>query len=149
MKPGGWSMRGGEPLRGKGTEVVTVDPQTSVKESLRRLVEHNIGALVVSEDGRRIQGILSERDVVRAIADRGPGVLDGPVASVMTAEVRTCDPETTVNELMGLMTERRIRHVPVVVDEVLSGIVSIGDVVKHRLDELQTERDQLTAYIRS
>ena len=140
-------MRVGDLVRAKGTDVVTVDPQTSVTESLRRLVEHNIGALVVSEDGRRIQGILSERDIVRAVADRGPGVLEGPVADVMTADVRTCDPETTVNELMGLMTERRIRHVPVVVDEMLAGIVSIGDVVKHRISELETETHTMQEYL--
>ena len=140
-------MRVGDLLRGKGTDVVTVRSSATVADSLRQLAEHGIGALVVSEDGRRIQGILSERDVVRAIADRGPGVLDGPVGEVMTAEVRTCDPETTVNELMGLMTERRIRHVPVVVDEVLAGIVSIGDVVKHRISELENETHTMQEYL--
>ncbi|WP_369375459.1 CBS domain-containing protein [Promicromonospora sp. Populi] len=140
-------MRVTEALRRKGGSVVTISGEQSVRELLALLAQHGIGAVVVSDDGVQVDGIVSERDVVRRLHSDGDGVLDGPVAQIMTAEVHTCGPEATLDELMPLMTERRFRHVPVLVDARLTGIVSIGDVVKHRIAEVQAERDQLTAYI--
>jgi CBS domain-containing protein len=134
-------------LRSKGDRVVTVPPDTDVRRMLAVLAEHRIGAVVVSSDGRTVEGIASERDVVRALADRGDGVLAGPVSAIHTAQVHTADPDTHIDDLMRIMTEHRIRHVPVVLDGVLRGIVSIGDVVKNRIDELETERAALTDYI--
>lgn len=144
----GGIVRVGDLLAAKGSEVATVGADAAVTDALRRLSERGVGALVVSDDGQRIAGIVSERDVVRALAAHGAAALDGPVRELMTAEVRTCDPDTTVDELMALMTDRRIRHVPVVVDAVLAGIVSIGDVVKHRIVELETETRTMHDYIR-
>ncbi len=134
-------------LRRKGREVATVSGHETVRTLVERLAELRVGALVVSEDSRRITGIISERDVIRGLQQHGPGLLDLSVESIMTTEVFTCPPTASLEDLMRLMTERRIRHIPVVEDDVLSGIVSIGDVVKHRIDELQHERDQLMGYI--
>jgi len=136
-------------LAGKPGGVVTLPPQTTVRALLAQLAEHRIGALVVSEDGTTVQGIVSERDVVRRLAADGPGLLDRPLSEIMTEQVRTCSPDDPVDRLMVLMTEERFRHVPVVQDGRLVGIVSIGDVVKQRLGELESERDHLTAYISS
>jgi CBS domain-containing protein len=111
------------------------------------LAEHRIGAVVVSRDGASVDGIVSERDIVRALAERGAEVLFEPVTAIYTAAVRTVVPETRLEEVMRLMTDHRVRHVPVLVDGALRGIVSIGDVVKNRIDELETERAALTAYI--
>src|SRR5262245_39827374 len=120
-------------LADKGTEVATVTPDATVRDAVASLRERGVGALVVSTDGHTIDGILSERDVVRRLAD-GPDVLDLEIRAVMTSDVRTCGPTDTVEQLMALMTEHRIRHVPIVDDEGrLGGIVSIGDVVKQRL----------------
>ena len=140
-------MRITDVLRRKGDVVVTVSPDTTVSALLDMLAEHRVGALVVSRDGQGVDGIVSERDVVRKLQSDGADVLGYQVSEIMTAEVRTCTPDAAVDDLMVVMTERRIRHVPVVVEGQLAGIVSIGDVVKHRIDELQSERDQLTAYI--
>ena len=126
--------------------VVTVAPGASVRELVALLDDHGIGALVVSGDGSRVEGIVSERDVVRHL-HRDPAVLDAEVRQIMTAEVETCAPEATIDDLMTVMTQRRIRHVPVLEDGRLVGIVSIGDVVKHRIDSLQFERDQLDQYV--
>jgi CBS domain-containing protein len=127
-------------------EVVTIAPDASVRDLLALLAEHNIGAVVVSSDGRTVDGIVSERDVVRRLhADEG--VLGGAVAAIMTSDVETCQPDTPVDDLRVVMTERRIRHVPVVTDGRLTGIISIGDVVKSSLDQLQFERDQLDSYV--
>lgn len=142
-------MRIADVLRRKGDTVATIGPEQTVAELLARLAEYKVGALVVSTDGSTVDGIVSERDVVRRLHQDGPSVLGATVASIMTGKVRTCAPEASVEDLMRVMTERRFRHVPVVVDGRLVGIVSIGDVVKHRIDELQAERDQLTAYITS
>lgn len=142
-------MRISDVLRRKGPDVVTLPPESLVRVLLDTLAEHRIGALVVSADGATVDGIVSERDVVRELQRQGASLLDQPVSAIMTAEVRTCTPEAGVEDLMRVMTERRFRHVPVLVDGRLAGIVSIGDVVKHRIDELQSERDQLTAYITS
>ena len=140
-------MRVTEVLRRKGGSVVTIAPDRSVRELLGLLAEHRIGALVVSGDGVRVDGIVSERDVVRRLQADGDAILDGAVSAIMTVEVRTCGPADQVDELMAVMTEGRFRHLPVLVEGRLAGIVSIGDVVKHRIAEVQDERDHLTAYI--
>jgi CBS domain-containing protein len=142
-------MRINEVLGSKsGHEVVTVKPDATVRDLVGMLAEYNIGALVVSSDGSSVEGIVSERDVVRRLHDE-EDVLDAPVSSIMSTEVRTCSGNDTVNELMALMTERRFRHVPVVKNDKLVGIVSIGDVVKSRMSELEFERDQLDSYVQS
>jgi CBS domain-containing protein len=130
-------------LAGKGSDVVTVAPDTPVERVAAHLAQHRIGAVVVSADGSAIDGIVSERDIVRALADQGAGALEQAASTIMTSEVVTCEPATTVEELMGLMTERRIRHIPVVTDGGLSGIVSIGDVVKNRIEEVELEQGVL------
>ena len=142
-------MRISNVLRSKGATVVTVQPDETIKGLLRLLAEHRIGAMVVSTDGRTLEGIVSERDVVRALHTEGPALLDRKVSDIMTADVHTCGPEAPIDDLMRTMTDERVRHIPVVVDGVLRGIVSIGDVVKFRIDELTSERDQLSAYIQS
>ena len=134
-------------LMAKGSTVVTVAPHVSTVDVLATLAQHGIGAVVVSADGRRIDGVLSERDVVRALARQGASALDEPVSRWMTSEVVTCQPDTTVEELMTTMTERRIRHVPVVIDGALAGVVSIGDVVKDRISALEQETEVLHQYI--
>jgi CBS domain-containing protein len=140
-------MRITDVLRGKGTQVVTIPPDTKVRRLLDVLAEHRIGAVVVSTDGASVGGIVSERDIVRAFAKRGAAVMSEPVTAIYTADVHTITPDTSLDEVMRIMTERRIRHAPVVVDGTLRGIVSIGDVVKNRIDELETERAHLTDYI--
>ncbi|RBY80741.1 CBS domain-containing protein [Blastococcus sp. TF02A-26] len=136
-------------LRHKGPEVATVDREATVAAALALLAERGIGALVVSPDGRSIEGIVTERDVVRALPERGPALLDQPVSALMTPDVRTCVPTASVHDLARTMTDHRIRHVPVVEDGAMVGIVSIGDVVKARLDELEQERAQLVDYIQT
>jgi len=140
-------MRITDVLRGKGTQVVTVPPDTKVRRLLEVLAEHGIGAVVVSSDGTSVGGIVSERDIVRAFAKRGAAVMSEPVTDIYTADVHTITPDISLDEVLRMMTERRIRHAPVVVDGTLRGIVSIGDVVKNRIDELETERAHLTDYI--
>lgn len=134
-------------LSSKGAGVVTVASDTTVADVVATLAQHRVGALVVSDDGSRVDGIVSERDIVRSLADRGADLLGEGVATIMTSEVVTCDLATTVDELSSSMTERRIRHVPVVVDGRLAGIVSIGDVVKDRMRELEAEAETLHEYI--
>ena len=140
-------MRINDVLRVKGGQVVTVTPETRVEGLLTLLAEHRIGAIVVSRDGQSVDGIVSERDIVRALAVRGAAVLTEPVTAICTSDVRTTTPDASLEEVERLMTERRFRHVPVVVDGVLRGIVSIGDVVKERIGELETERSSLAGYI--
>jgi CBS domain-containing protein len=140
-------MRIGDVLNAKPShEVVTIGPDAGVRELVAKLAEHNVGALIVSTDGTTLEGIVSERDVVRHLHTDGT-VVNNTVAAIMTAAVETCDPDTNLDELMKTMTERRIRHVPVVHDGQLVGIISIGDVVKHRIDQLEFERDQLDSYV--
>ncbi|CAN5165849.1 CBS domain-containing protein [soil metagenome] len=134
-------------LERKGREVATVAATATLLDAAHALAEHDIGALVVSEDGHTVDGIISERDLVRQCARSGPGCWDRPVREAMTAEVRTCDPSATADDLMATMTELRIRHVPVVVDGGLVGIVSIGDVVKTRLDDLELQAEALEQYV--
>ncbi len=140
-------MRIAEILRSKGSHVTTVTPATTVSVLLAILAEHEIGAVVVSPDGARILGIVSERDVVRHLHRHGPGLLDAAVATIMTTEVRVCAPQDQVDGLRRVMTEHRVRHLPVVSQGRLVGIVSIGDVVKSALSELSTERSTLVAYV--
>ncbi len=132
----------GKPMK----DVVTIRPDATVRDLLASLAEYNVGALVVSEDGVAVAGIVSERDVVRGLRD-DDSLLESQVASIMTTEVETCTVNQTVNELMEIMTNRRFRHLPVVEEGRLIGIISIGDVVKHRMSELQFERDQLDSYV--
>jgi CBS domain-containing protein len=128
-------------------EVVTIASTATVRDLLGVLAEHGIGACVVSSDGVEVAGIVSERDVVRRLHEND-ALLAAEVSSIMTAEVETCAPEATIDEILGIMTQRRIRHMPVVsADGGLVGIVSIGDLVKHRIDQLAFERDQLEAYV--
>ncbi|MFF2083195.1 CBS domain-containing protein [Nocardia sp. NPDC058176] len=140
-------MRIAEILRNKGAAVTTVEPQTTVRALLRVLAERNIGAVVVSPDGATITGIVSERDVVRRLHEHGAALLDQPVTDIMTAQVRTCGPEDHVDSLRTVMTEHRIRHMPVIERNRLVGIVSIGDVVKSAITELAAEREQLVDYL--
>ncbi|MFF4599995.1 CBS domain-containing protein [Amycolatopsis sp. CA-161197] len=140
-------MRIADLLRTKGAAVATVAPGTTVTELLAGLARHNVGAMVVVTPEGAIAGIVSERDVVRRLNDHGPTVLDGPVADIMTKLVASAGPDDSVDELSVLMTERRIRHVPVLEDGRLAGIVSIGDVVKSRIEQLEQSQEQLEAYI--
>ena len=132
----------------KGSTVGTIRPDQTVRDLVQRLTERRIGALVVSEDGQRVLGMASERDVVNRLTADGPAILDSPVSAIMTTTI-TCTPVTaTTADLMELMTNSRIRHVPVVDDdENLIGLISIGDVVKSRLGELEDERDALIQYV--
>ncbi|WP_347221832.1 CBS domain-containing protein [Mycolicibacterium poriferae] len=139
-------MRISDVLRNKGATVATITPETSVAGLLTELSVHNIGAMVVvSPDG--VLGIVSERDIVRKLHEVGGDLLRRPVSEIMTTLVATCGPDDTVDSLSALMTRNRVHHVPVVVDGRLSGIVSIGDVVKTRMEELEREQQQLQAYI--
>ena len=140
-------MRINQVLAAKASqEVITVSPDATVREMLMLLGQHNVGALVVSSDGKRVEGIVSERDVVRRLTDN-ERLLDATVSEIMTTDVHTCDGAHQVNDLMQVMTERRIRHVPVMNGDELVGIISIGDVVKNRMQELEFERDQLDNYV--
>ena len=143
----GRGMRISDVIRRKGDLVVTVRSDATVQRLLEILEEHNIGALVVSDDGVTVTGIVSERDVVRHLRTVGAGVLDLTVATIMTGDVETCTPEDGVEALARTMTDRRVRHIPVLADGHLAAIVSIGDIVKWRIAELQTERDHLVDYI--
>ncbi|BBX01761.1 histidine kinase [Mycolicibacterium moriokaense] len=139
-------MRIADVLRSKGASVATITPETSVSGLLTELSVHNIGAMVVvSPDG--VVGIVSERDVVRALQKRGAELLRAPVSEIMTSFVATCGPNDTVDSLSALMTTKRVRHIPVMENGRLAGIVSIGDVVKTRMEELEAQQEQLQAYI--
>jgi CBS domain-containing protein len=142
-------MRISDVLRNKGTDVFTVRPDTTVRDFLAVMVERRIGACVVSADGTTVAGIVSERDIARALHERGTDILAEPVSAIATADVVTASPDDLLDDLTRMMTERRVRHIPVLVDGQLSGLVSIGDVVKHRMDELETERQALVDYISS
>ena len=134
-------------LKSKGKNVVTVRPDAKIAEITRILKNERIGALVVSEDNIKVQGIISERDIVRGLADRGLYLLDMRVDELMTREVFTCAPTDGTSQLMAKITDRRIRHLPVIENGVLCGIVSIGDVVKVRLDEIESEANAMRDYI--
>jgi CBS domain-containing protein len=134
-------------LRGKGRAVATTRPDQTIAAALAALRDRNIGALVVSEDGESVDGIISERDIVHGLAEHGSALLSLNVAEVMTRRVTTCAPADSVADLMAEMTNRRIRHLPVVRDGRLVGIVSIGDLVKNRLDEIEYEARSLRSFI--
>jgi CBS domain-containing protein len=139
-------MRIADILRSKGPAVATVTPTTTVTELLAQLAVLNIGSLVVvGADG--VVGIVSERDVLRKLHECGPDLMQRPVSDVMSVVVVTCGPDDRVDDLAALMTDKRVRHVPVLVDGRLAGIVSIGDVVKSRMQEMAAEHQQLQAYI--
>jgi CBS domain-containing protein len=134
-------------LRTKGPAVHTVPPSATIAEAAALLCEHGIGALVVSSDGETIAGVISERDITRGLCQSGAAAVDLTVADLMTADVATCSIYDTVDALAEVMTARRVRHLPVVEGSRMVGIVSIGDVVKSRLDELQLEAQTLHEYI--
>ena len=139
-------MRIKDVLDSKGsTTVITIAPGATIRELVDLLATHNIGAVVVSQDGAVPDGIVSERDVVRRMPDEN--LMNEPVSAIMTDEVRVCEPADLLDDLMALMTEHRIRHVPVVDDGILIGLVSIGDAVKVRMRELEYERDRLNDYV--
>ncbi len=134
-------------LDGKGRDVVTMSSTENLASAIRTLGQHRIGAVVISDGGGRIAGILSERDVVRALANKGAAALDMPISAAMTAKVQTCSESATVNSVMGQMTAGRFRHLPVEEKGVLVGLISIGDVVKRRIQEVEREAEDIRAYI--
>lgn len=140
-------MRISSLLRSKGDDVLTIEPEATLADVVARLVEHRVGSLVVSSDGSTIEGIISERDVVDALHELGCDALHAPVRQVMSSAVHTCRPGDETEHLMAVMTEHRVRHIPVEVDGRLAGIVSIGDIVKSRIGELEFERRALVDYI--
>ena len=135
-------------LRDKGSAVETIAGDATVHDAVRRLGEKRIGALPVVESGR-IGGIMSERDVIYCLRDRGADVLQWPVSKVMTAPAITVEPTTPILTALAMMTQRRIRHLPVVSRGELAGIVSIGDLVKHRIERIEEEAEAMRAYIQS
>lgn len=138
-------------LKTKGANVITITPETTIGEAARTLKKAGIGAVMVSNDGSDVQGILSERDIVSALGEptKRTGLLEKPVSSLMTREVLTCAPEDAVQDCMALMSQRRVRHLPVVVEGRMVGLISIGDVVKNRLEELESEAGFLRELITS
>ncbi len=131
----------------KGNSVVTANPDMPATQVAKLLADAGIGAVVISADNKGVEGILSERDIVAAIASKGDGALTMPASVLMTREVVTCSPDDHVADLMAVMTEKRIRHLPVVAEGVLVGIISIGDVVKCRVQEIESEAEALRAYV--
>jgi CBS domain-containing protein len=136
-------------LSEKGSDVVTIKPTATLDEAIATLAEHRIGALVVLGADQRVIGILSERDIIRVLAERGAGALKEPLAQTMTRVVVTCAEADTMSELMERMTRGRFRHIPVVEQDRLVGIISIGDVVKQRLGEMARESEALRDYIQT
>lgn len=139
----------GDILEAKGSEVHSIPADAAVSAAVAALDEGRVGALVVSRHGDDLVGIVSERDIVRGLSDSGAAVLDQPVAAIMTGSVETCVPGDTIADVMSRMTEGRFRHVPVIAEGALAGIISIGDVVKQRVDELELEARQLLEFIRA
>jgi CBS domain-containing protein len=134
-------------LRVKGRDVVTIEPDRTLAEAARLLSERKIGAVIVSDTFRPVSGILSERDIVRAVAKRGAAALEEPVSRSMTEKVVTCTAHSGINDVMEMMTAGKFRHIPVVEGGNLAGIVSIGDIVKHRLAEVEAETRAMRDYI--
>jgi CBS domain-containing protein len=134
-------------LSNKGRDVATVDPNTDLMSAARQMSERHIGALVVLGVDARVGGIISERDIIHALAQRGAGALSEPVSKVMTRKVATCSENETIPAIMERMTAGKFRHVPVVEEDRLVGIISIGDVVKHRIEEIEHETEALKDYI--
>lgn len=136
-------------LREKGPKVITAYPDATVAEIVSTLSRERVGVVVICEKGGALAGIISERDVVRGLAENDQAILRAPVASLMTTEVRTCAPGDKVSEIMATMTAQRIRHLPVMESDTLCGIISIGDVVKRHLDEIESEAAALREYVTS
>jgi CBS domain-containing protein len=136
-------------LSAKGGNVISIEPTATLETAVRTLAEHRIGALLVLGTDRRVIGILSERDIVRVLAERGAGVLSQPLSQIMTRKVVTCTPSDTIGVIMERMTAGKFRHVPVVEQEQVIGIISIGDVVKYRLQEMEHEQAALRDYIQT
>ena len=134
-------------LANKGDRVITVHPSITVAEAVNVLRTQGIGAVVASDGGDQVSGILSERDVIRLLADEGPAALDKPVREAMTSPVSTCVPTDSVDDVMRRMTAGRFRHMPVVTEGIMVGMVSIGDVVKRRIREVETEAEDLRSFI--
>ncbi|MFL5226801.1 MAG: CBS domain-containing protein [Microvirga sp.] len=134
-------------LMAKGRDVLTIEPSRTLADAARALTEKGIGAVIVGGPDEAVLGILSERDIVRAVARGGASALEHPVSQHMTGKVVTCTRQTTINELMDEMTQRKFRHMPVVENGRLCGIISIGDVVKHRVAEIEAEHQALREYI--
>lgn len=134
-------------LKAKGDDVVVASPSTPVGEAVETLTKKRIGVIVITGSDRSVAGILSERDIVHGLAEGQDDFLQRPISEFMTSDVICCTPSQSLEDLMREMTNRRIRHLPVVIDGQLAGIVSIGDIVKYRLEELQAERDALQEYI--
>jgi len=134
-------------LEEKGRDVVTIAPTETLESAVRTLAQNRIGAVVVTSAAGRIEGILSERDIVRAIATEGAGVLDKLVSTAMTSRVKTCTEAATINEVMDIMTRGRFRHLPVEENGMVAGIISIGDVVKRRISDVESEAEQIKQYI--
>jgi CBS domain-containing protein len=134
-------------LAQKGREVATIAAEVSIADAVAELAARKIGALVIVDSQIQVKGIISERDVVRAIGQRGPAILGEPIATIMTREVIACSENETINQVMSRMTDGRFRHLPVVTDGRLAGIISIGDVVKARIEEVEREAEEMRAYI--
>jgi CBS domain-containing protein len=134
-------------LRHKGTKIISVSPTSLLSDAAEVLEKHRIGAVLVCDQAGAVIGILSERDIVRGLAQFGCDCLSGPVESLMTADVLTCEPSDTIDQVMALMTEKRIRHLPVMSNGKLTGVISIGDVVKTRIEEVEYEADAMRQYI--
>ena len=139
----------GDILVGKGDNVITIEPTADLRAAVKLLTERHIGAVVILGADHRVIGILSERDIVRALADHGPTVLSDPVSQVMSRDVKTCSEDDTIGDLMGRMTTGKVRHMPVVQQSKLIGIVSIGDVVKSRVEEIDHEAKAMRDYIQT
>jgi CBS domain-containing protein len=134
-------------LEGKGHNVVTIGPNETLASAINALAEHRIGALVVTNGDRKVVGILSERDIVRVVAKHGAAALEQSVRQAMTAKVKICNESHTINQVMEIMTQGRFRHLPVERDGHLDGIISIGDVVKKRIEEVEREAEEIKQYI--
>jgi len=133
-------------LAGKGRDVVTIEPEQTLADAARLLAERRIGAVVVADAKHPVQGIISERDIVRAVAQRGGAALEEPVSQHMSAKLFSCTRACTVSKIMEIMTDQKVRHVPVVESGRLGGIISIGDIVKHRLAEMEAEQQAMHEY---
>lgn len=134
-------------LAGKGNNVITADPETSLGSVSKTLAENRIGAIVILDGKEKVCGIVSERDIVRQVAAKGADALDQPISVCMTKKVVSCDRQSTIDEVMGIMTRNKFRHIPVIEDGKLAGIISIGDVVKHKIEQAEREAEELKQYI--
>jgi CBS domain-containing protein len=131
----------------KGSDVVTIAPEKKLLDAISLLAKHRIGALIVTAGNREVVGVLSERDIVRLLSNKDANRFENTVASAMTTAVKTCKPDDTIQHVMQVMTSGRFRHMPVVEGGKLAGVISIGDVVKHRLEEMERESEHLKEYI--